>query len=306
MIFYAVANLKWSKAAINLIRIKSIQFFDAYCLRERLPLCSFPDKQAWYMEISLAANTEMLQGPTYKPGTESMAILPVFFGKTSSQDNITEDFITALSENEVSRMNRFRHPVDRNCYIAVHALLRKKLSADTQIIPRNIEIISANNNKPFIRDYKKDFNISHSDSMFAFSIAPDSSVKIGVDIEVIKEIDNIYSIAKDCFCDSEMDFIFRDKNNESENLGRFYELWTCKEALLKMIGIGLYVDLKSIKITPGLNTFKIHLPEEFNFNANKAFLYCRRFDNFVISVSITERHEPQFVDAFSEKTSFMN
>jgi 4'-phosphopantetheinyl transferase len=93
--------------------------------------------------------------------------------------------------------------------------------------------------RPFF-DYSFDFNISHSGKIAV--CAASSTCTVGIDIEEVKNID--FEIFDRQFSCTEWDLIKNDKNSQ----GRFFELWTRKEALIKAIGsnIGILHEIEVI------------------------------------------------------------
>ena len=85
------------------------------------------------------------------------------------------------------------------------------------------------------------FNIAHSGDVVLFAFAFD--VKVGVDVEYIKEFPNYMELAEKSF--SEAEYLYIEK---SRSLIAFYEVWTSKEAYVKAIGEGLSHGLKDFSI----------------------------------------------------------
>lgn len=222
--------------------------------------------------------------------------LNILYGNCYSFQSKIPELEKILSEKETERMARFLFYEDKICYLAVHALLKKQLSENLGEKEQDIDINYFNNEKPFINGIDLDFNISHSGHLFSFIIANNNKLQVGVDIERIKTMDDMKSISLNYFSDIECAYIFEPVSDETEQLYRFYEVWTCKEAFLKMIGIGLYTDLSKITVTPGINTFDIELPDNFEVNSSQAFIYSKRYTNFIVSVSLSEDIVPYFLE----------
>jgi 4'-phosphopantetheinyl transferase len=191
-------------------------------------------------------------------------------------------------------MHRFLHDEDKICYSVVHSLLKKRLSRVLNKKEQDIHINYFNNEKPFIHEIGLDFNMSHSGHVFSFIIADNFTLRVGVDIEMVREINNMKSISTDYFSDAECSYVFLPETNETEELCKFYEIWTRKEAFLKMIGIGLYTDLSKIEVTPGMNTINIELTENYKVSSQQAFIYTKRYNDYIISVSLSEDRCPNF------------
>lgn len=97
--------------------------------------------------------------------------------------------------------------------------------------------------KPFLIDYPQiHFNLSHC-SQGVICVMDDSPV--GCDVETIPTcLDQ--DLLEACFSMAEQDEILQAANPQIE----FARLWTCKEALLKLHGIGLVDSLPSLLTSP--------------------------------------------------------
>ncbi len=122
-----------------------------------------------------------------------------------------------------------------------------------------------------------DFNISHSGEFIICGISVDH--KLGIDIEEIKEIP--LSDFENQFSEYEMKGIMNAENR----LKAFYTLWTQKEAFLKAIGTGLYVQLNRIGIED----------KTIKWNNQDWFLSEIFFGNKYVSHVCTNFHEPKLV-----------
>ncbi len=92
---------------------------------------------------------------------------------------------------------------------------------------KNYEILRTKNGKPYLRDEKVNFSISHSKGnvAVAFSLFP-----IGIDIECIRKYSS--SVAQKVFSETEREFV-------EENDINFTKIWTLKEAAIKAQGTGI-------------------------------------------------------------------
>lgn len=89
------------------------------------------------------------------------------------------------------------------------------------------------------------FNISHSGSITVCAIS--NQYRLGIDVELIKQV-NIEEFTDQFTIDELMQI-----RSAASPLREFYRWWTKKEALVKVDGKGLSINLKEIKfITPGL------------------------------------------------------
>lgn len=126
----------------------------------------------------------------------------------------------------------------RKALSVVAELTAKKLAAEfLNLNIEKIELLRAENGKPYIKGNPAYISISHSGDFVAAAV---SEKPIGIDIEIIKEKD--LDFTKKLFCDSDLEFI----NSESDSLTAFYKVWTAKEAYLKAFS----KSFKEAKDTP--------------------------------------------------------
>lgn len=116
-------------------------------------------------------------------------------------------------------------------------LLKESLKKDYNI--SEYEIIYNEYNKPYLKNEKIYFNISHSNGMIVLVI---SDKEIGVDIEyfVYKE-----SVVRKYFTNNEQNEILNSKNKVYD----FTRIWVMKEAFVKMKGIGISYGLINVDTT---------------------------------------------------------
>lgn len=130
----------------------------------------------------------------------------------------------------------FRFDRDRYTCAKAYLLLKELLSAHYGI-SEDLEFGYGAYGKPFLKSYPDiHFNISHCPKA-VFCAVSDSP--IGVDVE---EIQYDEDVAREVFSESELESI---RSAESPEI-RFTELWTMKEAYLKLQGTGLSDNLKGL------------------------------------------------------------
>jgi 4'-phosphopantetheinyl transferase len=98
--------------------------------------------------------------------------------------------------------------------------------------------------KPFFTNHTKknlQFNIAHSHNLIIIGISQDS--EIGVDIEKIRPLKRMDSIAATCFSTHELHKLRTCKGQAY--LEYFYSIWALKEAYIKATGLGLNANLQS-------------------------------------------------------------
>jgi 4'-phosphopantetheinyl transferase len=245
-------------------------------------------------QIKVFNTTKFNLGPTQN--SPSTPFINIYFGDSRNYKNKTDELKQYLSGYELERMNKLTNFDDQICYLVVHSQLKKYLGNILNHQTHELFIDFSGITKPHLIDYELDFNLSHSSNYFSFGISDNAKLQIGIDIEAVKDLDFMNVSLKTYFSDEECDYILQSKKNLTEKKIRFYEVWTCKEALLKMIGTGLSVDLKKICIKPGLSSSFIDLSEMGKNYPENAYIYSKRYTDFVVSVSLSEDKNPVFIE----------
>ena len=151
-----------------------------------------------------------------------------------------------LDPIEIKRMERFKFKHLRQRFLIAHALLRKVLSAYIQIPAEDLCFDQHDSGKPFLPDFDNiQFNISHTDDDLIIAITED--IDVGIDIEKIKP-DMNFKIAKRFFTKVEYNLLQQSPDSK-KNLA-FFRLWTGKEAIVKMTGLGIANTLQTFSIDP--------------------------------------------------------
>ena len=158
-----------------------------------------------------------------------------------------DHYYSLLCDAEKKRAGRFYFHRDR--FIAAHGVLRVLLSACADVAPEKLKFKYDDRGKPGLENVndglKVCFNLSHSHKAALYGVCRDS--RVGVDIEYIRPLSSMESIAGRYFSQTEFETIRsfpQDRQNEV-----FFQFWTAKEAYLKATGTGLS-GLQQIEITP--------------------------------------------------------
>lgn len=153
-----------------------------------------------------------------------------------------------LSEDEQIRANKFKFEYHQHRYIITRANLRIILSKYLQINPNKIEFYYSEKGKPSLEQKcnqkELEFNLSHSENLAIYGFT--NNIKIGIDIEKIKDNCDVESLANRFFTLNEYHIISNLKGKEK--LQAFYQAWTSKEAYFKATGEGLIGGLNNIEI----------------------------------------------------------
>jgi 4'-phosphopantetheinyl transferase len=149
-----------------------------------------------------------------------------------------------LSPAERDRAARFLLDRERRRFTASHVFLRRILAAYTGIAPRSLQFEHGPHGKPELAGptmpLPVHFNLSHAGELAVVAVARQT---VGVDIEVIREIQNYEQIAKRFFTAREYAAILAFP--EPERSKAFLHCWTRKEAFVKAVGAGLSMPLNS-------------------------------------------------------------
>lgn len=154
-----------------------------------------------------------------------------------------------LDRDERERAGRFQFDRDRREFIAAHALLRRMLAFHLGQPAAAWQFAIGAFGKPTIDEKLRvsdiDFNMSHTRDLVAAAVV--SHATIGVDVEQIDRAKADFAVAKAYFAPPEVELLRRAA--ERERAGRFFQLWTLKEAYLKATGAGLGTALDSFAFT---------------------------------------------------------
>jgi phosphopantetheinyl transferase len=150
--------------------------------------------------------------------------------------------INELSHKEKLRYEKIVSANDRALYLNQRIILRKILST---IIACDSSEISYNykNNKPLLdNDIISDFNISHGADAFVVFVVRKGSC--GVDIDFQRKIKYFAEIGQRFFTAKERQYI--NKHDDQEYA--FFEIWSKKEAVVKMHASGMFADAKNYDV----------------------------------------------------------
>jgi len=187
-----------------------------------------------------------------KTPTLSGGALHVWLIPTDQSEAVQNQAYSSLGPDEKARADRFRVMHARQQYIIAHATLRSLLADYQQTQARDLRFIEGKRGKPVLDTSQHPaplhFNLSHSGEYALLGLCRDHA--LGVDIEQEHEIRDAPGLIKRFFTTTESRQL--ERLSGAALLGRFYRLWTCKEALLKAEGVG---------ITGGLDGFAIDLEQ---------------------------------------------
>jgi 4'-phosphopantetheinyl transferase len=159
-----------------------------------------------------------------------------------------------LSPLELERAGRFHFEADRGRFVASHGMLRTILGEELSLSPDAIEFAHGIHGKPVVKGHPDDIEFSLSRSRDVGAVAVAHATQIGVDIEAVRPLDDAWQIARSRFKPAESAAI--------DSPGRFFRLWTRKEAVTKCLGWGLTLAFDVFEVDPAA-TDPEHLAVEY-------------------------------------------
>ena len=153
-----------------------------------------------------------------------------------------------LDAQEQVRWDHFRHPRPQREFGLSRAALRAILCSQLGCSNEELTFNTSEYGKPFALaggiQAPVRFNISHSGSHGLIALAPEG--RIGVDVEERVTRLGIDGTIESMFTSNERAELASAEGEQKIHL--FFRLWTMKEALVKALGRGLYLDLSGFEI----------------------------------------------------------
>jgi 4'-phosphopantetheinyl transferase len=150
----------------------------------------------------------------------------------------------SLSVFERKRAARLIFQKHRDAFIAARGALRWVLSQYINISPDLISFSVKEHGKPYLKEHKLAFNLSHSGDVALIGVSKEKP--IGVDIELFSDRDYL-GIASKTFSTGEEAALNCLPSNALKDA--FFRIWTQKEAFIKLSGLGLHYPLKDFSVS---------------------------------------------------------
>jgi 4'-phosphopantetheinyl transferase len=154
-----------------------------------------------------------------------------------------------LSREELSRAGAFRSVRDYRRFVVAHTALRHILSQYTGIRPGELRFTKGSQGKPCLAAITSvRFSLSYSGEIAVIAVSQHG--EIGVDVERVRNL-AWGRLANRHFTPREVSTLHALVRSERRR--GFFRLWTCKEAFLKAVGVGLTAPLNSfeVELQPG-------------------------------------------------------
>lgn len=152
-----------------------------------------------------------------------------------------EELLDVLSPDERARAEGFVVDKPRDDFVISRFALRHILGHYLNEAPGDLEIVTDENGKPRLVGSNLRFNLAHSGELAVIAVTRDC--EIGVDLEMLRDVDRGQEIATRNFHHNELAAICAATANERHFV--FMRCWTRKEAVLKTLGVGLGYPLNA-------------------------------------------------------------
>lgn len=144
-----------------------------------------------------------------------------------------------LSANEREQCARFLRPRDRAQCVVARASLRIVLAKYIHEEPRALSITIGASGKPSLASSTGiQFNISHAGDLTLIAVS--LKMRVGIDLERIREVRDMDAIVHGFFGGQEQAYLRACEGDGGERTRAFFLLWTRREAAAKARGLGLF------------------------------------------------------------------
>jgi len=198
-----------------------------------------------------------------------------------------------LSPGERQRASGFRLATARASFIVRRGMLRKILGRYLNVDPRAIRLGTSKFGKPYLRSQDHgstdlSFSITHSHKVAIVALAPTDC--IGVDLEYVQPLPDLELMIETSLSSREKSR-FRAMTSAAK-LELFYRHWTCKEAYLKALGVGLNRRPDSFGVAlPGARAIRAAVLEDTRHAAAEfSILSFEPFAGYVAATATTRKY----------------
>lgn len=153
------------------------------------------------------------------------------------------DLTALVTDAEQARAARFRQTADAHRHLIGRGVLRYALGRLCGVTPAAVRFSMSDRGKLTV-DEGPSFNISHSGNEVLVALAPRG--RLGVDVEAVRQHDDLFDMARVSFVASEVEAMQREPRDGQ--LRYFYRVWARKEAMLKALGVGI-ADLAALTVS---------------------------------------------------------
>ncbi len=178
-----------------------------------------------------------------RTGARDVHVWPV---RLEAPAHIVRCFAERLAPDEEMRAERFRQDRLRESFTLARGALRTILGLYLNIDPKQVQFAYGAHGKPALDPVcNLCFNASHSGDLAVFAFALDC--ELGVDMELVRRLDDLKQIARRFFCAEEVAELL--SLNPEEQQQAFFQCWSRKEAYIKATGEGLSAALDTFQVS---------------------------------------------------------
>lgn len=156
-----------------------------------------------------------------------------------------------LSPDEVATRDRFARDIDRHRYASGRGFLRHVLGDRLNMNPSAVMFAYGAGGKPELRHPAGPaFNVSRCESLFVVALSEKGP--LGVDVELIKPVEDIDLLARHVCTPQERARLFSLAETDRSKV--FLQYWTAKESVIKAKGAGLTLEPWNIRVERDLRS----------------------------------------------------
>jgi 4'-phosphopantetheinyl transferase len=180
--------------------------------------------------------------------TDAFQVTRIWYAPLELQPTVIKACLAVLSDDEKQKASSYCFKADSRRYIASRSFLRRLLGTQLGIDPQNIRFQYMPHGKPAITKEQNteglEFNLSHSGEIAICALS--HNLRVGVDIEIKREVNGWERIAQRYFSEDELDALLN--LTPAMRPTAFLRTWTSKEAYVKALGLGLSYPLKEFSM----------------------------------------------------------
>lgn len=144
-----------------------------------------------------------------------------------------DTFFSLMEKSKKKRILRLKNIDDKKRSVCAEMLVKREIAKKIGISPKKVVLDLLDGGKPFCKNADIHFNISHSGD---YAVCAFGNFRVGIDIQKIVPYKE--KTAERVCSKSELEAIEKSPDKAAE----FIKIWTKKEAVMKMKGIGIFGD----------------------------------------------------------------
>lgn len=207
----------------------------------------------------------------------------VIFQIEKIPENFNEPrYLPVLNREELFRYKSFSDVLRKRQFIFSRFILKNKLFEVTGINADEIHFEIGPHGKPYTKQGRVHFSVSHSENYVAYVIA---KKEVGIDLQVQREFTNVDGLIKKVCHPNEATLLLNSPHKESE----FLKVWSLKEAYSKCTGEGIQAKFTEIDFTSLLKN---------DFQGEESPVIEVLGKNYEVLFKVLERSQKLYVSVF--------